>query len=990
MVVAGGNFEMRTGTHLRDNNNTTEGGGVRISGGGSFTMHGGTISDITGNLGGGVRLAGGTFTMYDGIIRDNSSNNGAGVFVLSGTVNMHNGTIGSGNAASGYGGGIDFSGAGGSFNMTGGVIMGNTAGLGGGNVYFFGMTPNITGGEIHGGTGGNVTPNAVTISTQPASQTFTQGSIVGNLYVTAWSTAGTRSFQWYQNGSPISGANGASLTIPTNLMAAGSPHSFHVVVSSGATSVTSETAVVTVNPATITITGVTATTRTFDGTTTVMLTGGTLQGASGDVGFTLGNGTIASPNAGTGVAVTTNIQLTGADVGNFTLTQPTNVTVNITQRPITITPNTGQSKIYGTTTDPTLTFTTSGTLVNVNGYSTNIIGALSRTAGENVGTYPINIGTLSAGANYTLSLAAGTHNFTIEQATVTSAPTLPAVTRTAYQARNATTTAEIAALAELPATVTVNLNNGNTATLSVAWASTDTITPQSGIYTFIGTLTGTANTNAPSGVTATATVEITATTASNPGFATAYVAQQTGATGETAADLGTTVLPTSGNIMVNSVSVPYTITWSGTLDRTAVNNFTIFNGTRNFTAPAWLTLPIDTTVTRRVEVTALELRTLSFPDTEESRVFNTGAFTITATPSVAGGAITYTSSDTSVATVNPATGEVTIVGVGQTTITATIAETATHISTTASYELTITRANQTAPAIDGSANLTYTVADAPFTLTATGGAGNGALEWSSSDTAVATINSATGQVTIIGTGTTNITVLRQGGDNHNPSPVSAAVMLTVNPAPAHGISLAPSGNHTFPAAQVGYGAQVPHAVAVNNTGNQPTGNLTVALTGANASNFTLSATSINSIGTSGNANFTVVPNAGLAVGTHTATVTVSGANAITASFNVSFEVTATPTHTISYNANSGTGTTPSVSVIEGNNHTVSASGFTRTGYNFTGWNTQADGNGTAYVVGATISNVTANINLYAQWTAAICTHPATSTTTTPADCTSEG
>ena len=40
--------------------------------------------------------------------------------------------------------------------------------------------------------------------------------------------------------------------------------------------------------------------------------------------------------------------------------------------------------------------------------------------------------------------------------------------------------------------------------------------------------------------------------------------------------------------------------------------------------------------------------------------------------------------------------------------------------------------------------------------------------------------------------------------------------------------------------------------------------------------------------------------------------------------------------------------------------------FTREGYNFTGWNTAADGSGTSYSDGATV-NLTENITLYAQW-----------------------
>lgn len=86
----------------------------------------------------------------------------------------------------------------------------------------------------------------------------------------------------------------------------------------------SETAVnVTINPAPLTISGVSATARDYvPSNTSVTLTGGTLRGVlAGDtVGFTLGTGTVANANAGTGKAVTTAITLTGDDAGNYALT----------------------------------------------------------------------------------------------------------------------------------------------------------------------------------------------------------------------------------------------------------------------------------------------------------------------------------------------------------------------------------------------------------------------------------------------------------------------------------------------------------------------------------------------------------------------------------------------------------------------------------------------------------------------------------------------
>jgi len=88
----------------------------------------------------------------------------------------------------------------------------------------------------------------------------------------------------------------------------------------------------TVNPKELTITGVSATNRGYEaGNVTVELTGGSLVGVvSGDnVDFILGDGTMANADAGTNKAVTTAIELIGAASGNYTLTQPAGITVNI-------------------------------------------------------------------------------------------------------------------------------------------------------------------------------------------------------------------------------------------------------------------------------------------------------------------------------------------------------------------------------------------------------------------------------------------------------------------------------------------------------------------------------------------------------------------------------------------------------------------------------------------------------------------------------------
>ena len=80
-------------------------------------------------------------------------------------------------------------------------------------------------------------------------------------------------------------------------------------------------------------------------------------------------------------------------------------------------------------------------------------------------------------------------------------------------------------------------------------------------------------------------------------------------------------------------------------------------------------------------------------------------------------------------------------------------------------------------------------------------------------------------------------------------------------------------------------------------------------------------------------------------------------------------------HTVAYNANAGNdasvkGIPASQSKTANVDITLSSDVPTRNGYTFLGWNTQADGNGTAYAAGAIYKNDQngGTVTLYAQWT----------------------
>lgn len=116
----------------------------------------------------------------------------------------------------------------------------------------------------------------------------------------------------------------------------------------------------------------------------------------------------------------------GENVGSYAINQNDlsaggNYTINFVGSTFDVTPATllvssdsGLGKVYGSA-DPTLTYGYSGFVFSDG--SSLFTGALDRALGENVGTYAINQGNLSAGSNYVLSFTGS--DFTITPATLT-------------------------------------------------------------------------------------------------------------------------------------------------------------------------------------------------------------------------------------------------------------------------------------------------------------------------------------------------------------------------------------------------------------------------------------------------------------------------------------------------------------------------------------------------------------------------------------------
>ena len=133
--------------------------------------------------------------------------------------------------------------------------------------------------------------------------------------------------------------------------------------------------------------------------------------------------------------------------------------LTVTAAPLSITAN-NLSKTYGTD-DPTLTYAVSGL---VEGDS--LTGTLSREAGEDVGTYIITQGALSAGSNYNLSFAAGELIINTATASITLLNLQQSYTGSALAASYATE----------PSGLNVSVNYSSTPLDAGSYAVTATVT----------------------------------------------------------------------------------------------------------------------------------------------------------------------------------------------------------------------------------------------------------------------------------------------------------------------------------------------------------------------------------------------------------------------------------------------------------------------------------------------------------------------------------
>ena len=165
------------------------------------------------------------------------------------------------------------------------------------------------------------------------------------------------------------------------------------------------------------------------------------------------------------------------------------------------------------------------------------------------------------------------------------------------------------------------------------------------------------------------------------------------------------------------------------------------------------------------------------------KMFGDASFNIIAPTTNSNGSLTYTSSNTAVATVSGST--ITIVGVGTSTITANQATNAIYFAGTTTTILTV---NKRTTVLSNFSIPVKVIRNGPFSITPPTTNSNGSFTYTSSNTAVATISGTT--ITIVGIGTSTITVNQAATANYLAA-TTTAVFQVNNVTPTLAFSIPP-------------------------------------------------------------------------------------------------------------------------------------------------------------------------------------------------------
>lgn len=248
----------------------------------------------------------------------------------------------------------------------------------------------------------NVTPKELTVSSGVAANKVYDGNdattIAGNLVGIV--------------GGDIVSLNGIGSFSSTNVGNGISVASFSTLTGADAGNYTlaqPDGLVADISTKTLTVTNAVANNKVYDGTTTATISGAVLSGVvGGDTVSAIGNGTFVSKDVANGITVIASITLGGSEASNYSVSQPTGLSANITPLPITVTGITGVNKVYDKTKNATLSGTAMPSIVigtdNVSVSGTPTALFVSKTVGiaKPMTVTGYTLGGLQA-ANYMLS-----------------------------------------------------------------------------------------------------------------------------------------------------------------------------------------------------------------------------------------------------------------------------------------------------------------------------------------------------------------------------------------------------------------------------------------------------------------------------------------------------------------------------------------------------------------------------------------------------------
>lgn len=193
-------------------------------------------------------------------------------------------------------------------------------------------------------SGNSVTAKEITITGLSASNKTYDGS-------TSASVSGTPTYDGLANGETHSVTDSVTWSFPDKNVGTGK-----VLIASGSYTAPNDNYTISAQPSLsaditakgLSVTGAAASNKTYDGTTSATITGASLVGVvEGDTVSVGGGGSFASANAGTGIAVTASLTLSGADAGNYSLSQPEGLAAEITKATQTITFGTLADAVVG-------------------------------------------------------------------------------------------------------------------------------------------------------------------------------------------------------------------------------------------------------------------------------------------------------------------------------------------------------------------------------------------------------------------------------------------------------------------------------------------------------------------------------------------------------------------------------------------------------------------------------------------------------------------